>query len=128
MAKKILYIEDEPNLRKIIGEVLEEEGFKMIFASDGEVGLCLAKEERPDLILLDLKMPGVDGFEVCRSIRSSSQLKHTKILAMTAFGDEHREKILKMGADGFLEKPFKWDELKEKIVDHLAALKGNKSI
>jgi len=83
MVQKILFVEDEPNLQKAIGEVLKQEGFEILAALDGEQGLNLAKKEKPDLILLDLILPKKDGFEVLKELKESEEMKDIPVIVLT---------------------------------------------
>ena len=117
MAKKILYIEDEPTLQKTLGEALEQEGFYMLFASDGESGLRLANEEKPDLILLDIILPKKNGFEVLKELRSNKETAEIPVVVMTNLeGTGDVEKILEFGATTYLVKAnYSLMEVVEKI-------------
>lgn len=103
--KKILFIEDEPTLQKIVGEVLIQEGFKVLKALDGEEGLSLIKKEKPDLILLDLILPKKDGFEILEEMKEDKELKDIPVIVLTnleGMGDV--EKALSLGATTYLVK------------------------
>ena len=117
MAKKILYIEDEPTLQKTLGEALEQEGFYMFFASDGESGLRLANEEKPDLILLDIILPKKNGFEVLKELKANKETAEIPVVVMTNLeGTEDVEKILEFGATTYLVKAnYSLMEVVEKI-------------
>ena len=117
MAKKILYIEDEPTLQKTLGEALEQEGFYMLFASDGESGLRLANEEKPDLILLDIILPKKNGFEVLKELKANKETAEIPVVVMTNLeGTGDVEKILEFGATTYLVKAnYSLMEVVEKI-------------
>ena len=105
MSKKILFVEDEPNLQKAITEVLVQEGFKVLAAADGEEGLKTAKKEKPDLILLDLILPKKDGFEVLKELKADDGTKNIPVIVLTnleGLGDV--EKALSLGATTYLVK------------------------
>lgn len=105
MAKKILFIEDEPTLQKAVGEILTQEGFKVLSALDGEEGLNLIKKEKPDLILLDLILPKRDGFEILEEMKEDKELKDIPVIVLTnleGMGDV--EKALSLGATTYLVK------------------------
>ena len=114
MEKKILIVEDEQNIVDILSFNLEREGYDTIEAYDGPTGLKLALEENPDLILLDLMLPGVDGFDVCRQIRRAGHA--TPILMLTA-REEEADKVLglELGADDYITKPFSMRELLARV-------------
>jgi DNA-binding response OmpR family regulator len=114
--KRILFIEDEPDQVKMIRLRLERTGYHVITASDGEEGVRLAVKEKPDLILLDIIMPGLDGFEVCRRLRSDPATKDTPIIATTAAGTDNLEhRCLSAGADDCIRKPYESADLVSKI-------------
>lgn len=105
MAKKILFVEDEPNLQKAIGELLKQEGYNIFSALDGEAGLEVAKKEEPDLILLDLILPKKDGFEVLKELKADDKLKNTPVVILTNLeGTGDVEKALDLGATTYLVK------------------------
>lgn len=103
--KKILFIEDESSLQKAIGEVLKQEGFEVSSALDGQEGLEKLKEERPDLILLDLILPKLDGFEVLKRIKVDPKIKNIPVIVLTNLeGSGDVEKALELGATTYLVK------------------------
>ncbi|MFZ5559209.1 MAG: response regulator [Patescibacteria group bacterium] len=105
MAKKILFVEDEPSLQKAISEVLIQEGYKVLSASDGEEGLKITREEKPDLILLDLILPKKDGFEVLKELKADQELKDIPVIVLTNLeGVGDVEKALSLGAKTYLVK------------------------
>ncbi len=112
--ERILVIEDELAMRTVLSDCLARRGYRVIAACDGEEGLRRAAEERPDLVLLDLMMPRLDGFAVCQEIRRLDRI--TPILVLTARGRvEDRVRGLDLGADDYLVKPFSRDELLARI-------------
>lgn len=114
--KHILIIEDEPDIQEILKYNLEKEHFQVSLADTGEDGLTKAKEALPDLILLDLMLPGIDGLEVCRRIREDSNTKDLLIVMLTAKGTEADIVIgLTLGADDYMVKPFNTSELMARI-------------
>lgn len=117
MAKKILYIEDESDLQKTLGEALELEGYEMLFAPDGEVGLRLAQKEKPDLILLDLIMPKKNGFEVLKELKAAKETAKIPVIITTNLeGPADIGKIIELGATTYLVKAdHSLDEMIEKI-------------
>mgnify|MGYP001612915690 CR=1 FL=1 len=105
MPQKILFIEDESALQKTFGDILEQEGYKMLSALDGEVGLKLAQAEKPDLILLDLVLPKMHGFEVLKALKEDEATGSIPIIVLTnleGMGDV--EKALELGATTYLVK------------------------
>ncbi|HTK09512.1 MAG TPA: response regulator transcription factor [Ktedonobacteraceae bacterium] len=113
---KVLVIDDEENIIEFIKLGLRYEGFQVEAAPDGEQGVTLAQRINPDLIILDVMMPGIDGLEVCRRLRSNPTTSDIPILMLTA-KDEVRDRIagLRIGADDYLTKPFNFDELLERM-------------
>ncbi|HSH01536.1 MAG TPA: response regulator transcription factor [Anaerolineae bacterium] len=110
---KILVIEDEERIRQFLSRGLAYEGYTVETASDGQTGLDLARENPPDLVLLDIMLPGIDGLEVCRRLRAVNTVP---ILMLTAKESiEDRVKGLDTGADDYLVKPFAFDELMARI-------------
>jgi DNA-binding response OmpR family regulator len=103
--KKILFVEDEPNLQKAIGELLKQEGFEIFGAFDGVQGLEMAKKEKPDLILLDLILPKKDGFEVLKELKADDKLKGIPVIILSNLeGTGDVEKALELGATTYLVK------------------------
>lgn len=117
MQKLVLIIEDEKPIVDILKFNLERENYKVLYALDGEEGLSLALTKAPDLILLDVMLPGMDGFDVCRRVREKSRVP---ILMLTA-RDEELDKVLglEMGADDYITKPFGVRELMARVKAHL---------
>ncbi len=114
MNSRILIIEDELPMRTALKDVLQAEGYRVLTAADGEAGLERAIAEKPDLLLLDLMMPKLDGFAVCAGLRRVSN--PVPILMLTAKGQvEDRVKGLDVGADDYLVKPFSTDELLARV-------------
>jgi two-component system KDP operon response regulator KdpE len=109
----ILAIDDEPQLFKALETILEGRGYRLRTAPNGAMGLDAVSQERPDVVLLDLAMPGIDGVEVCRRLRSFSRVP---ILVLSALSDETRKvKALDAGADDYITKPFGVEELLARI-------------
>lgn len=114
--KKILFIEDEPDQIKMISLRLEKNGYEVISSLDGAEGLRMAVREKPDLILLDVIMPGMDGFEVCRQLRKDPVTRHIPIISTTAAGmDDVEHQCLTAGADDCVRKPYESSDLLVKI-------------
>ena len=114
MGKTILIVEDETNIVDILSFNLEREGYNTIEAYDGQTGLQLAREQNPDLILLDLMLPQMDGFEVCRRLRADGS--SIPIIMLTA-REEEADKVmgLELGADDYITKPFAMAELMARV-------------
>ncbi|MCC7210338.1 MAG: response regulator [Candidatus Brocadia sp.] len=114
--EKILVVDDEQDLVRLIRYHLEKEGYKVPCAYNGEEALFLAKTERPELILLDLMLPRIDGLEVCKKIKEDQELAHTAIVMLTAKGEESDITMgLKLGADDYITKPFSLRELVARV-------------
>lgn len=115
--KKILFIEDESALQKTFGEILTQEGFETISALDGEAGLRLAKDKKPDLILLDLVLPKIHGLEVLKELKEASETKDIPTIVLTNLeGVADVDKALELGATTYLVKTqYSLEELVEKI-------------
>ncbi len=123
MSRKptILAVDDEPNILLSLEYILEQEGYDVHVARDGDEALELAERIRPDLILLDVAMPRKDGYEVCRVLRGNEDMASTKVVMLTAKGQPlERKKGLEVGADMYVTKPFSADDLLDKIRKVLA--------
>lgn len=121
-APTILYIEDDFQNRVLVRRVLEASGFSFIEAENGVTGLQMAQEHLPDLILIDINLPEMDGYEVTLRLKQINTLAHVPIVAMTANvmkGD--RERTLDAGCDGYIQKPINVDLLPEQINQFLAS-------
>jgi two-component system alkaline phosphatase synthesis response regulator PhoP len=113
MPKKILVIDDEPKIVEICQDYLKAAGFEVVSASDGLKGLAAARYEKPDLVVLDLMMPGMDGLDVCRNLRRDS---NTPIIMLTARVEESDKLVgLELGADDYITKPFSPRELVARV-------------
>jgi len=114
--KRILVVDDEPGIQATLRARLEASGFEVLLASDGEAGLQRAREEKPDLILLDLMLPKRDGYSVCRLLKFDNRFQHIPIIMLTARAQE-RDRVLgeKTGADAYITKPFDAPHLLETI-------------
>jgi DNA-binding response OmpR family regulator len=122
MSRKILVADDEPNIVISLEYLMKREGYAVLVARDGQEALDLIAREKPDLVLLDVMMPGKSGFEVCQAVRASEDLQATKILMLTAKGrDTDVAKGLALGADAYMTKPFSTRELVQKVAEMLGA-------
>ncbi|HQP10349.1 MAG TPA: response regulator [Candidatus Omnitrophota bacterium] len=114
--KKVLIIDDEKNLVALVALHIRMAGHDPIYALDGEQGLLSAEEKKPDVIILDLMLPEIDGLEVCRRIRANPNIKDIPIIMLTAqVGIESRLKGFEMGADDYVMKPFSPKELVARV-------------
>lgn len=125
MEKKILVIEDDPATSRLVDYSLRHEGYQVILASNGLEGLRKAKDEAPDLVILDVMLPGMDGFEICHRLRSEPATAQLPILMFSAKAQEiDKETGLKVGADGYLAKPAAPAEIVSQVGKLLARKKG----
>ncbi|MEJ5352298.1 MAG: response regulator [Melioribacteraceae bacterium] len=125
--KKILVIDDYPDNVFLIQDRLEQEGFEVIKAYDGHMGIQKAIEEKPDLILLDIMMPGISGYDVCRTLTSREDTKQIPIILLTALTEaENLKEGLQAGAFDYIKKPFNKTELIARIKSALRFSETNK--
>jgi two-component system, cell cycle response regulator DivK len=120
MTKRILMVEDTEDNRQIIRDLMESVGYDLIEAEDGAAGVAMAIEHRPDLILMDIQLPVMDGYEACRRIKADPELRHIPIIAVTSYalsGDETKTKAA--GCDGYVAKPFSPRQLLAKMNEFL---------
>jgi DNA-binding response OmpR family regulator len=121
MKRKILIADDEPNILVSLEYLMQREGFEVLLARDGDEALAQLQAARPDLVLLDVMMPGRSGFEVCQALRADEALKHTLVVMLTAKGRETDvAKGLGVGADAYITKPFSTRALVQAVRDLLA--------
>ncbi len=124
---KILVIEDNEGNLELIRVVLEMAGHKVLGALNADDGVLLARSSRPDLILMDMHLPGMDGFEATRIIKAEEALQHIPIIAVTAITErKDEERVLESGCNGFIAKPINTRELASQIEEFLAG-KGSVS-
>ena len=120
MAKKVLIADDEPNIVLSLEFLMEQFGFDVRTAGDGREALELLASFAPDLVLLDVMMPGKNGYEVCQYIKSVPSLQHIKVILLSAKGrDVEVAKGIEMGADAYVTKPFSTRDLAAKVRDML---------
>ncbi len=120
MAKLILIVEDEPRNLKLVRDLLQVSGYTTIEATDGKQSVDLAKARKPDLILMDIQMPVMDGLEAIRILKADATTRNIPILALTSYamkGD--KERILEAGCNGYLAKPIDIQELLKKVAQYL---------
>jgi DNA-binding response OmpR family regulator len=117
---KILIVDDEPNIVVPLQFLMEQNGFDVRIADTGETAIDMIARFRPDLVLLDIMLPGVNGLEVCQTLREDSGLKKTKIILVSALGrDVDIAKGMAMGADAYITKPFSNREIVSKVKELL---------
>ena len=120
MSKKVLIADDEPNIVISLEFLMKREGHAVSIARDGPAALEAIRSTRPDLVLLDVMMPGMSGFEVCQAVRADQALAGVKILMLTAKGrDTDVAQGLGLGADAYMTKPFSTKELAAKVREML---------
>jgi twitching motility two-component system response regulator PilH len=114
--KKILLVDDSPTERHSINEILVKGGYDVVLAEDGEKGVARAKSDKPDLVLMDVVMPGMNGFQACRAITTDEATKHIPVILCTSKNQE-TDKIwgLRQGAKDYVTKPVEANELLSKI-------------
>jgi two-component system alkaline phosphatase synthesis response regulator PhoP len=119
--KKILIVDDEVDLVETLRFPLEMEGFTVLVSYNGEDGLHQARKEQPHLILLDLMLPKLDGYKVCRLLKFDERYKHIPILMLTAKTQDRDKSLgLETGANEYITKPFEMDDLLEKVKSYLS--------
>jgi DNA-binding response OmpR family regulator len=118
--RRVLIVDDEPNIVLSLDFLLRQQGYEVSVARDGEEALAAAEEQRLDLVVLDVMLPGLDGFEVCRRLRERPELADLKILLLTARGREvERVRGLEEGADAYVRKPFSTRQLMKTVAELL---------
>ena len=120
MAKRILVVEDQEDNRQILRDLLNSAGFEMVEAEDGQQALVAAAEHRPDLILMDIQLPILDGYEATRRIKANPELKAIPIIVVTSYalsGDEGKAR--EAGCDAYVTKPYSPRQLLAKIREYL---------
>ena len=118
---KILVADDDLEILALVARHLTALPAEVVEASDGEEALRLAQREKPDLVVLDVMMPGMSGWEVCRAIREDEAMNDTGVIMLTGIGERLNEMTSPLyGADGFLDKPFELEQLSDKVRDVLA--------
>src|ERR1700677_2110726 len=130
----VLVADDEPSMLELVAQhlkTLDDPQLVVLEASDGEQAWKLAREHLPDLVVLDVMMPGMSGWEVCRKIREDVALAHTGVVMLTGIGENLNQMTSPLyGADAYLDKPFDFDQLDAKVAQALSAratLRGNVS-
>jgi two-component system alkaline phosphatase synthesis response regulator PhoP len=122
ISKKILIVEDDPSVLRATSYILEKEGYEVLSAENGLEGLKKARESSPDLLILDVMLPGIDGFEICHILRGEPRTAQLPILMFSAKGqDSDKATGLKVGADEYLTKPVDREVLLSKVAAWLAA-------
>ncbi len=128
MTKVILIVEDEPINLKLVGDLLKRIGYITIEATDGKQGVELARAKKPDLILMDIQMPVMDGLEATRILKADATTKNIPVLALTSYamrGD--KERILEAGCDGYLTKPIDIQEFVKEVTNLIGRAEAQSS-
>ena len=113
---KVLIVDDEPNILMSLEFLMKKEGYRVFIARDGEEAFDIIKSEVPDVVLLDIMMPKVDGYQVCQFIKTTSDYSHAKVIFMSAKSKEGDiEKGIDLGADLYISKPFSTRDLLSKV-------------
>ena len=121
MGKVILIVEDDPKSIKLTRDILTVSGYATLEATDGKQGVALARDKKPDLILMDIQLPIMDGLEAAKILKSDAETKDIPIIALTASamkGDE--EKVYEAGCEEYITKPFEISTLLKKVAEHLS--------
>ncbi len=123
MTGSILVVEDSPTERQLIGKMLEHNGYRVLLAADGNEAMAILEKERPALLLLDVVLPGTNGFQLCRQLKSSPNTRDIRIVLVTSKNQESdRFWGMKQGADEYLSKPFNADELLASVKRQVVSL------
>jgi DNA-binding response OmpR family regulator len=116
MKKRVLIVDDEPNIIVPLQFLMEQNGYEVIIAATGEAAMAAMAANRPDLILLDIMLPGIDGYQVCQTIRAKPEWRGIKIIFISAMGREvDVAKGLALAADAYITKPFAIADVVEKV-------------
>ena len=120
MVKKVLIVEDEEDILELLSVIFGFEDYKVLCAEDGEEALQIARVENPDIILLDIHLPKMNGHEVCKLVKSDPAMSHTKVLMLSGMSqDSDSRKALEAGADAYMTKPFSSTAIVEKVEELL---------
>ena len=125
MSKTVLIADDEPNIVISLEYLLEQAGYRVVVARDGQEALDAIERERPDLVLLDVMLPRLSGFDVCQKIRENPAMQGVRVMMLTAKGREvEMSKGLALGADVYVTKPFSTRELLAQVAEQLGTAPG----
>ncbi|MGV3489512.1 MAG: response regulator [Tuberibacillus sp.] len=118
MSKKILIVDDQFGIRILLNEIFQKAGYRTFQAANGAQALAIVKDERPELVILDMKIPGMDGLEILKRIKKDDE--ETKVIIMTAYGElDMIQEAMDVGAVTYFSKPFDIDELMQTVKSHL---------
>jgi two-component system, cell cycle response regulator DivK len=122
MSQRVLVVEDQVDNRQILRDLLTSANFEVIEAVDGEAGLTAATAHRPDLILMDIQLPGIDGYEATRRLKADAALHAIPVIAMTAYElNEAEDKARAAGCDAYISKPYSPRQLLAKVREYLSS-------
>ena len=122
---RVLMVDDDPAMCKLLRMTLEPKGFEVLEAFSGVKGLMVTKRELPDVVMLDIMMPDIDGFDVCRELKLDPKTKDIPIIFVTAMsGQEHLDRGMSLGAQGYITKPFRPEVLIEKLYEVIGRADG----
>ncbi len=121
MPKTVLIVEDNELNMKLLNDLLQSKGYGTLLAADGVKGLELARQHKPDLIIMDIQLPGISGLEVTRTLKADDELKAIPVVAVTAFARQgDKEAILEAGCDAYIAKPISIVDFMETVARHLS--------
>jgi CheY-like chemotaxis protein len=112
---KVLIVDDSEAFRRLNAEILKMDGHQVLMARNGRETLDLVRSERPDIILLDIMMPGLDGFEVCQALKDDPATRGMMVVMVTALSESVRHRAIQAGADGFVTKPISSREMRDLV-------------
>jgi len=122
--QSIMIVDDDKDLVSLVERILKEEGYQVIRAYDGNSALALSKKDEPDLIILDILMPGIDGYSVCSNIKMDETTKDIPVLMLTALSSKLNKQLAQdVGADGYITKPFNSKDLLDTIARLLKSMR-----
>ncbi len=114
MAEKILVVDDDQHISDLLESFLKNEGYEVVLATDGNEALDLVETENPQVIILDIKLPGLNGIEVCKRLKEKEKTRSIPVIVITGYGDNKLE-ALDAGADDFVDKPFDMAEISVRV-------------
>ena len=121
MRKMILIVEDDQKILKLIRDILQVSGYETIEATNGKQGVDMAKDKKPNLILMDIQMPVMDGLEATKILKTDVQTKDIPIIALTAYAMEgDKDKVLGAGCDGYITKPLEAKSFRKTVAEYLS--------
>lgn len=129
MTKKVLIVEDEETILELCSTIFKLEGYRVLCARDGEEALKITREYNPDIVVLDIQLPKINGNEVCKSVKSDPTMSHIKILVLSGMAqDSDLQEAQKAGADAYMTKPFSSTAIVEKVEELLRSNESGQCI